>query len=70
MSALLPTRLRVVANNLRNNIEAETTREGANEIERLREACAKAADIIDHNWNHQAEKLPDASAILRNAISK
>lgn len=39
-------------------------------IAELEAAMQRAADIIDRNWSHQREKLPDASAILRQALEK
>lgn len=40
------------------------------EVLRLRKAAKRAAEIIDVNLYHQREKVQDASAILKQAISK
>lgn len=37
-------------------------------IATLEDAMKRAIKIIDKNWFHQPEKLPDAAAILRAAL--
>lgn len=42
--------------------------DASKEIERLRAAATKAADIIDKHLNTQSEKVADAAYILRAAL--
>jgi hypothetical protein len=49
--------------------QASIMREAADEIERLRKAATRAAEIIDVNLHHQREKVTDAAAILRAALN-
>ena len=49
--------------------QASIMREAADEIERLRRAANRAAEIIDKHLNTQREKVTDASDILRAALN-
>lgn len=48
---------------------AEMLESAAEEIERLRYAATRAAEIIDRNLSHQREKVKDASTLLKQSLN-